>query len=161
MTKYGLENFEVSELCECSIDELSEKESFYIDELDTYSCGYNATKGGDGSILYNHSEIIKLYLDGLTMKEVSSIIGCCENTVSDVLKSNNIESRKNYKGITIKQLSLSREYIRTFASTAEAGKWIVDNNFAKTYNGAVRQKIGNVANGNAKTAYKFIWEWED
>lgn len=63
MNKYGIENFIVEEL-EYVEDEaiLSEKEIYWIKELETYgSKGYNATKGGDGTIIYNHTEIIELY----------------------------------------------------------------------------------------------------
>lgn len=63
MNKYGIENFIVEEL-EYVEDEaiLSEKEICWIKELETYgSKGYNATKGGDGTIIYNHTEIIELY----------------------------------------------------------------------------------------------------
>ena len=160
INKYGIENFEISELCECSIDELNEKELSYINELNTYHYGYNATKGGDGKILYDHSEIIELYLSGLTMKEVCSLIGCCEDTVYNVLKSNNIKARKNYGGIKVNQYSLSGEFIRTFESTADAGRWLTENGFVKKYCGGVRQKIGNVAHGKSKTAYKFRWAWD-
>lgn len=63
MNKYGIENFIVGEL-EYVEDEtiLSEREIYWIKELETYgSKGYNATSGGDGIIIYNHTEIIELY----------------------------------------------------------------------------------------------------
>ena len=63
MNKYGVENFIVEELEQVEDESLlSEKEIYWIKELETYgSKGYNATKGGDGIIIYNHSEIIELY----------------------------------------------------------------------------------------------------
>lgn len=47
MRKYGLENFsfEIIEVCEESL--LSDREVFWIDKLDSYRNGYNATLGGD------------------------------------------------------------------------------------------------------------------
>ena len=62
MGKYGIQNFIVEQLLECPDDELSAYEIQYIEKYETYdSNGYNATKGGDGSILYDYKEIIKLY----------------------------------------------------------------------------------------------------
>lgn len=46
--KYGLANFSFAVLEECTPEELSDKEKFYIDFYDTYSNGYNNTYGGEG-----------------------------------------------------------------------------------------------------------------
>lgn len=73
MNKYGVENFIVEEL-EYVKDEniLSEREVYWIKELETYgSKGYNATKGGDGTQLYDYQEIIELYNMGYTCKKVA------------------------------------------------------------------------------------------
>lgn len=43
-------------------------------------------------------------------------------------------------------------------SIADAAHWLVDNGYAKTYNGGVRQKISLCVKGKLKTAYKFIWK---
>ena len=53
MNKYGIENFIVEELCECDNEELSSYEIQYIEKYNTYSKGYNATKGGDGRYTYD------------------------------------------------------------------------------------------------------------
>lgn len=59
MNKYGVENFMIEELEYVdSNSELSERKIYWIKELGTY--GSNASKGGDGTILYNHSEIVEL-----------------------------------------------------------------------------------------------------
>jgi len=50
MRKYGFNNFVIKLLDTTdSIDELKEKEIFYIKKYDTYKHGYNLTKGGDFS----------------------------------------------------------------------------------------------------------------
>ena len=46
---YGLENFSFEIIEECSIDELNEREIYYINYFDSYNNGYNSTYGGDGS----------------------------------------------------------------------------------------------------------------
>ena len=55
MRKYGIENFYVFLLEETEISNLEEREQFWINELDTYKNGYNATRGGDGKILYDYT----------------------------------------------------------------------------------------------------------
>ena len=47
MRKYGIDNFSFDIIEECPIDKLKEKEIYWIEKLDTYNNGYNATKGGD------------------------------------------------------------------------------------------------------------------
>lgn len=48
ISKYGIENFEFSIIEECSVDELDEKEKYWISYYDSYNNGYNQTKGGEG-----------------------------------------------------------------------------------------------------------------
>ena len=48
--------------------------------------------------------------------------------------------------------------LRQWDSIADAARWLVDNGYAKTYNGGVRQKISMCTKGKVKTAYKFIWK---
>ncbi len=58
--KHGIEKFSWEILCECSKEELDEKESFYIKEYNTISpYGYNLTSGGAGCIGYKHDDASK------------------------------------------------------------------------------------------------------
>lgn len=144
---------------------LSSYEIQYIEKYNTYSKGYNATKGGDGSILFDYNLILKLYQEGLSMIEVASKVGCCTDTVSKVIHINNVPIHKVIRGfckepLKVKQFSLDNEFIRQWDSIADAARWLVDNGYAKTYNGGVRQKISLCAKGKLKTAYKFIWRWK-
>lgn len=52
--KYGIDNFKFEILEECSVEELSEKEKFYIDKYDTFHNGYNMTAGGESNIGDSH-----------------------------------------------------------------------------------------------------------
>ena len=45
--KYGIENFSFEILEECSLEELSEKEKFYVAKYNTFYNGYNMTAGGE------------------------------------------------------------------------------------------------------------------
>ena len=45
--KYGIDNFKFEVLEECSPEQLSDKEKYYIEKYDTYHNGYNMTTGGE------------------------------------------------------------------------------------------------------------------
>lgn len=47
--EYGIENFEWGILEECSIDQLDEREIFWISHFNSYLNGYNSTTGGQGT----------------------------------------------------------------------------------------------------------------
>ncbi|MBP5694339.1 MAG: hypothetical protein J6X03_02645 [Bacilli bacterium] len=58
--------------------------------------GYNATKGGDGKILYDYNQIIELYKLGYNQHQISLQIGCCVKTIRKILKTHNIKIRKSH-----------------------------------------------------------------
>lgn len=70
MNKYGVENFEISILEEVSDLEVNEKEKYWIEKLDTYGKGYNATKGGDGKSFIDYDCILEYWNQGKTLKEI-------------------------------------------------------------------------------------------
>ena len=61
MNKYGADNFYI-ELIQDNIplENLDEKEIYYIKQYNSYENGYNATAGGDSRIIYNDDDIVKL-----------------------------------------------------------------------------------------------------
>lgn len=77
--KYGKEQFYV-ELLEGNIpiDQLDEKEIYYIDKYDSYHNGYNSTPGGDGRIinkLNNEEELLELAKSGIDSKQLAKKFG--------------------------------------------------------------------------------------
>ena len=106
------------------------------------------------------------------MKEVAAKIQCCRDTVSKVLHLYNVEIRndnqdcynENYEGCLNKPVKIARldknteEVLETYDSMANAAHWLVDNGFAKTYNGGVRQKISMCCKREIKSAYKYKWK---
>lgn len=167
MNKYGIENFIVEQLIECDELELNSYETLFINKLDTYCNGYNATKGGDGSILFDYKQIIELYNTGLNIKEVAAQISCCVDTVRKVLDLYNIKRHNYLTGSCQQRKSViqlnkdTNEEIQVFRSIADASCWLVDNGYAKKYGGGVRQKVQYCAEGRLKTAYKFKWKYPD
>lgn len=112
MNKYGIENFIVEQLEEVENNTLlSDREIYWINELQTYgSNGYNATKGGDGKILYNHNEIIELARLGYTIKQITLKLKCNNRTIENVLKANGVKFRKRNTKIIV-QYDLAGNYI--------------------------------------------------
>lgn len=85
MRKYGRENFSFSILEECEEELLKEREIYWIDKLNTYATGYNATLGGDlpqGHVLSEEEhgmakltlkeveECRKMYMEGKRSRDV-------------------------------------------------------------------------------------------
>ncbi len=153
MNKYGIENFVVEELIQCDELELDSYEMLFIEKLNTYGKnGYNATKGGDGSILFDYNEILNTYNECKYISKTAAKIGCCIDTVKKVLTLYNIKIEKhdsdcyqsNYEGCMNKPLKVLRldknteEVLEEYESIAIASHWLVDNGYAKTYNGGVR-----------------------
>ena len=61
--KYGLENFSFEILEECSIQDLNEREKFYINKYDTYFHGYNQTLGGETTAVVEKKKILGIIHD--------------------------------------------------------------------------------------------------
>jgi group I intron endonuclease len=56
INKYGTDVFKIKIIEECNIENLNEKEAFWIKKLNTFNNGYNATSGGDH---FDHSDKTK------------------------------------------------------------------------------------------------------
>lgn len=155
--KYGIENFEIEELEYVEDDNLlSDKEIYWIKELGTYgSKGYNASKGGDGTILYDHNEIIELARLGYTRKQISEKIGCCKDTVTKVLRANGIKTRNGNQKL-IAQYDLAGNYIQTFWGTTEAQEWLIENGLTESKK--ANTVISRCCLGDMKQGYGYIWK---
>ena len=90
LRKYGIDNFFIKEIEKCDIKNLSKREQYWIQYYNTYENGYNATLGGDGKILLDYNEIVRVYLTTHNAKEVSRILKCSADSVCKALKLNNI-----------------------------------------------------------------------
>lgn len=161
--KYGIECFKAYVVKECKPEELSYYETYYICKYNTYGHnGYNATKGGDGSILYNYSDIVYLYQEGLTITDVTKIIGCCYDTVKYVLNFYNIKIRDISKEQSKKvfQYDKNNNLIQVFDSIKDAGRWIISQKITSVSYKVAARFISKCANRQRKTAYKYIWKFE-
>lgn len=122
--KYGEDNFSYSILEFCPIDVLDNKEIYWINYYNTLNqkCGYNLADGGLGCRGYKHTE-------------------------EEILKMRMIQ-----KPEPIVQLDLNGNYLNTFISAGEAGKYLGKNSIAGIKRCCDKDKY--------KKAYGYIWVYE-
>jgi group I intron endonuclease len=168
MNKYGIEHFHIEVIEYCLIEELEQREQYWIKQYNSYSNGYNATLGGDGKFLFDYSKILHLIREQKTYKEICDIIGCSEDTVRAVSKlynekvkyeENNLMQKMKSSKKIVEQYTLDNKYIQTFESTNEAAKWLIDNKYTGMTANSIRSKISEVARGIRKTTCGFIWKY--
>lgn len=140
--KYGIDNFDFSVIEECPIEELDDREIYWISYYDSYNKGYNATLGGHRGLSIDPQVIYDLWDKGLSFGEI------CDQLSDKIHRAQiqkHLQSYSNYSkeesnrrgGIQarkkviqngfivdrgIKQYSLSGEYIKSYKTEAEAGK---------------------------------------
>ena len=159
MNKYGIENFIIEEIEQISDNNLlAKREIYWINELQTYGRnGYNATKGGDGKCLFDHSEVVELYNSGYTVAQISNKVNCDRTTVSRILKANGIipvhSSNKR-----VDQFDQAGNYIQTFLSSNDAAEWLNNHGFSGKLD-TMSRTIKSCCNHNRKTAYQYKWEF--
>lgn len=61
--KYGFDNFNFEVIEECEIEELNEKEIYWIKFYDTFFHGYNQTLGGDNTAMQPKEKVIGVIND--------------------------------------------------------------------------------------------------
>lgn len=164
MNKYGVEHFRI-ELIEETINP-EEREKYWIAYYDSFKSGYNATMGGDGKPYIDRDLVIKTYSELGTCKATAFAINTTAETVSTILKENNITIIPTQEHIKKKYakrvLMLSKECVplKTFPSLREAARYLQISNIVsgKHLNGVV-EHISEVCRKKRKTAYGYKWEY--
>lgn len=168
MKKYGINNFQIECIEECPISKLNEREIFWINSLNTYKNGYNATLGGGGFLKLNldEEEIINEYNDLKTIKKVANIHNCSSSTIKKILEKHDIEiisaiEHQKNKGYIIYQYSLNNKLLNVFKCKSEIGEWLIKNNLSKSKNPLYaaetiysRLRIGH------NISFGYIWKLE-
>lgn len=168
INKYGIEHFTIEAIEECPNNELAEKEIYWIAYYKGYEDGYNATRGGEGTLIYNHELIVKRLLEHPYAIDIAKEFNCSQSLIYLIAKENNIKLKNKGNDFFIKNKKMVHQYtkdgvyIQSFDSTVSAAKWCCENNKCNnsTPSGA-RSHIGEVARGQRKSAYGYIWKYED
>ena len=103
--KYGKENFTIKELEKCEIDQLDEREIYYISLYNSYKDGYNLTAGGKSGCkdlklsIEKQQECLDLYMLGFSLRYIAKEYNIDKGTVKHIIEKNNIPLRntRTYK----------------------------------------------------------------
>lgn len=109
--KYGLEHFSFEILEECSSEELSKREMYYISFYDSFNPehGYNMTMGGEGRLVQDRNRVLELWNQGCIIGDIAKIISGSRNTVKQILQEFDIDYESENKNRWIKKKSRSIE----------------------------------------------------
>ena len=161
--KHGIENFKIELVEECSYELLSNREIYWIQKLDTYSNGYNATLGGDGRVLYNYEEILQKFQDGMLIKDLAKYFECGQDTISKIIKNSDENTFSNSIAKSSKEIyqySKDNVFIQKFSSRMDAARYLVEQGIIPELNTGIVSHISAVVKGTRKTAYGFVWKNE-
>lgn len=161
MRKYGVEHFHIS-LLEIT-DSPEEREIYWIEKLQSFKCGYNATIGGDGRKYIDWDLVIALYQELKNQKEVAKKLRISTDAVHDILIERKIPIERHVGSIIqskmVKMLDKTdSSVIRVFPSMADAAQYLIDNKFTNCKKTTIRYHISEVCQNKRKTAGGFKWE---
>ena len=157
--KYGTENFSIKLIEEAEEDIIYDREIYYINLYNTFSNGYNATKGGDGKryLKYSDREVIDCFIDSKYISATALKLGIDWQSVKLILKNNNIDYDTKpvvgNKKLEIVELGLE------YNSLSECARDIINCGISKGAERSVRSHIRECCNGNRKSAYGFTYKW--
>ena len=167
INKYGENNFKIEQLEKCSDNIVNEREQYWIEKLNSFHFGYNATTGGDGIHYLDYDRIVQVYLEGNSMVDTAKICNCSPDSVKYILLERSIDirsstyyAREKY-GTQINQYDLNNNYIQTFPSYKSIAQYFIDNGYSKANEpSGILRGIQNAVKSNK--AYKgFIWKIEE
>ena len=166
MKKYGIENFKVEEVEQCSENMVNEREKYWIEYYGSFHNGYNATLGGDSKAYLDRQLLIKTYNEIQNIKETAKILNIDAGHLSKILKENNIEVKTSQQVINEKYgralLMLdknSEKGIQSFISLADAARFIKNQTNSLADIRGMTVHIRQAAQGKRKTAYGYKWKF--
>lgn len=156
MNKYGVNNFKVEKVEECSPEIASEREKYWIEYYGSFKYGYNATLGGDGRPYLDYDLIFRTYQETKSVLKTAEIIQCNEDSVVSIIKNKGIsnqEIQENKRILISKNVAMidkiTNEIVKVFNGTHEAGRYL----------GKSHQHIQEVCQGKRKSAYGYLWKY--
>lgn len=172
MKKYGINHFHIEVVEECSLENSSQREKYWIEYYDSYGNGYNATLGGDGKAYINREEVLELWNAGKSLKEIVELIGHDPGWISQILQSNGVDktmilkrSQKHWGARAPKKVLMldknTNEVLNCFDSTREAARYLIEKCGAKSHESGYSSHISEVCQGKRKTCQGYKWQYAD
>lgn len=157
--KYGEENFDWEIIEECPEEELNDREIYWITYFDTYSNGYNSTRGGqwrDGLVKWQKENPDKVRQNGINNLKK---IGEWWNTSNPEYMAHIRRIQKTGIQCVMRKVRCI-ELDKIFNSISEAEQWSISSD---NPNGRVchHQHISKVCNGQRHTTGGYHWEYVD
>lgn len=162
MRKYGISNFVIDTIEETDIPE--ERERYWIETKRSFKEGYNATLGGDGRRYIDYDLVVSTYNNLQNITETAKILDIDISSVRRALNSRHIsilssqEVTQRKVGKIINQYDIMGNYIQSFPSAKAAA--ISLSKITSTSCGA-SSHISDVCRGKRKTAYGYIWKYNE
>lgn len=158
MLKYGFSHFHIEQIEECSQKDVQEREIYWIAYYNSYHNGYNATKGGEGTVTIDYSLVLDLWEEGKGVKEIANLIGCSEWSIGTFLSRNNITPEQRYQRniqnriCSVEMIDVkTNKILKIFPSIAEANIFIGQTRYSG--------HIGQVCKGKRQTAGGYKWRY--
>ena len=161
--KYGTDDFhyEIIEDNIKTIEELNEREKYWISYYDSYYNGYNSTLGGDGRQTRDDKIILKLFQEGKTTQEISVITGYDRSTIYKSYKENGI-SKENLRRVNaltkqrcsrkVQQYDLCGNFIKEWDSCSDCGRYFGNQSLISSI---------CVQRDGVLSAYGFLFKYTD
>ena len=172
--KYGGKNFSWEILEECSLDELNEKEKYWIKYYDTHHNGYNCTSGGQKISNRNKNQILQINPQTLEIvnkfncqSEILDILNCSRQSLSEALNQqkllrqfywcyDNNEDIYKLSPKGIKQFDINTgKLLAIYSSYSEALQAIQIEN-----NNVNRNMLSRILTGRRKNNIAFGYLWD-
>jgi len=163
MRKYGIEHFSVEQIEET--DNPEEREKYWIEYYGSFKNGYNATMGGDGKHYIDYDVVIATYKELQSIQDTAQQLKIHPDTVAYILHQNHIPTLTSQQVVANKYSKVTNMYdlqdnfIRSFASTNEAARYMVENHLTNCKITTIKQHITEVCTGRRKTAAKYKWKY--
>lgn len=166
INKYGKEHFIIEQIEECSDIILSEREKYWIEYYGTFKNGYNATTGGDGRSYIDYDLVVANYTQLQNIESVASLMNIHRDSVTNILKARKIPIKssqminREQNGKIVQMFDKKTGiFIQSFSTTADAARWLIDNNYTNCKYTTIRYHISEVCAGKRKSAAGFIWKY--
>lgn len=162
MNKYGADKFHI-ELIE-ETDNPQEREIYWIEQYNSYHCGYNATKGGDGKSLIDFEYAKKRYEEVQNLVLVAKEMNIDTKHLGQVLREmgvqtlTSIEVNRRDRSKIVNQYDLKDNFIQSFPSAIDAARFL--GKITSTSKGA-SSHITDVCRGKQKSAYGYKWKFAE
>lgn len=165
MYKYGIDCFSISVLEECDSINSNQRESYWIEKLNTFENGYNDTMGGAGKPQVDYDMVISVYKSTKNQCETARILNVSKDSVHDILNKMSVATYPMTESLSKKKRAIivfdnNSNPLAGFLSAKDAAIWICNKYTDKHLNQeTVKKNIRKACTGTYKQSYGFIWKY--